>query len=464
MKNILKALAFATLVAVTANASTDKTFLQVRPHGVNLAMESTTWRDLLITEKEDEFGAHFQVTPFYMDSDESSDLGRYFGINNKNVFELSTLAPTLDFNIKYINVAFTHQNTVTYSPEQTAWGVRIDYYQSLDKVLKGLFFKVCLPIVNVDNDMHLKVVSTDATEQTNLINYYKGDFSSTTTEALKYAKINGGQSDTEVADIDIVLGYKIVRKEKVKFGVNIGLTIPTGNDADGVWVFEPISGNNEHWGLGAGLDLCAKVWEDGKQYFRIDLVANYRYLFESSEDRTLRVRDDLAANKLGGGSWRYSQYRLVGQGTAGQAPTAGTIKPLANISTLNVDVEPGSQLDAILGVAYANGGFSIDLGYNLFWKEREDVDKKADLPVNYFLLNTTGDIITNAEALVTADLDFGSAETPSYLTHKIYGGLGYIFKEWDTPLMLGIGAQYEFASDNEEIEGWGIWGKLGIKF
>ena len=30
--------------------------------------------------------------------------------------------------------------------------------------------------------------------------------------------------------------------------------------------------------------------------------------------------------------------------------------------------------------------------------------------------------------------------------------------------MLGLGAQYEFASDNEELENWGIWGKLGVKF
>ncbi len=477
MKKFLKGLALATLVATTAQAATDQTFLQVRPHGVNLAMEMTTWRDLLLTKKEDAFGANFQVVPFYTDSCDSSDLGKYFGIDDKNVFMLAhrTVAG-YDFDIRYINPMLGANNlktTIQYEPDQDAYGARIDYHQDLDKVLKGLYFKVALPIVHVDNDMHLQVTNdgNNAVEKTAVEDYFKGTLlrygaqETNFQEGLKYAKMHGDQDDTEVADIDITLGYKVVNKDNAKLAIEIGFTIPTGNDADGVWVFEPISGNNEHWGLGAGLDFWGKVWEDEDQYFRIDAVLDWRYLFKSSEKRTLRLKDDVAVAKLAGaavGTYRYSQYRLVAKNNN----PMDHVKPLANISTLDVDVTPGSQLDAILGVAYCNGGFSVDLGYNLFWKEREDVDYKEAFEADYFLLDDQGTIPAPdaANALIRTDLSEGSAETPSYLTHKVYGGFGYIFKEWDTPLMLGLGAQYEFASDNEEVENWGIWGKLGVKF
>ena len=350
MKKILKGLAIATLVATTVQASTEKTFLQVRPHGVNLAMESTTRRDLLLTKKEDAFGANFQAVPFYMDSTDSSDLGRYFGIDNKNVFELSRDAATRDFNIRYMSStlgANDLKTNIQYEPDQDAYGARIDYHQDLDKVLKGLYFKVALPIVHVDNDMHLQVTNdgNNAAEKTNVEDYFKGTYTpmagEVVGEVLRYAKMNGSQNDTEVADIDITLGYRVVNKENAKLAIEVGFTIPTGNGADGVWVFEPISGNNEHWALGAGLDFWGKVWEDGDQYFRIDAVLDWRYLFESSEKRTLRLKNETAL--FGGtalGDYKYTQYRLVGQGTAGEAPT--NVRPLANISTLDVDVKLGS--------------------------------------------------------------------------------------------------------------------------
>ena len=76
-----------------------------------------------------------------------------------------------------------------------------------------------------------------------------------------------------------------------------------------------------------------------------------------------------------------------------------------------------------------------------------------------------GDVDGNAIVYVNNDsLDISTAETPSQCTHSIYGGLGYSFKEWDTPLMLGLGGKYEFASENSAIEQWGIWGKIGIGF
>ena len=66
--------------------------------------------------------------------------------------------------------------------------------------------------------------------------------------------------------------------------------------------------------------------------------------------------------------------------------------------------------------------------------------------------------------MLDTELTTRPCTTPSYVTHKIYGGLGYCFNEWETPFMLGLGAHYEFASSQKTLEQWGIFGKLGISF
>ena len=86
MKKILNGALALALIAGSASAATNKTFLMPRSHGVNLAMEYTTWNELLQTKDEDRFGANFQVTGFYSQSTNESDIGKYFGIKSKNSF------------------------------------------------------------------------------------------------------------------------------------------------------------------------------------------------------------------------------------------------------------------------------------------------------------------------------------------------------------------------------------------
>ena len=60
------------------------------------------------------------------------------------------------------------------------------------------------------------------------------------------------QSTTGVADIDLVLGYNFLNKEKYHAGINLGLTIPCGEENSGDVVWHPIYGNANHWALGVG--------------------------------------------------------------------------------------------------------------------------------------------------------------------------------------------------------------------
>jgi hypothetical protein len=62
------------------------------------------------------------------------------------------------------------------------------------------------------------------------------------------------------------------------------------------------------------------------------------------------------------------------------------------------------------------------------------------------------------------NLNLASASTGSQFTNAIFGGAGYVFKNWDCPLMLGVGGKYEFANNNNALEQWGVWLKAGVGF
>ncbi len=496
MNKILKGLLVAAL-AISANvqAHTNKTFLMPRSHGVNLPMELATFNEVANRTSEDQFGGNFQATVFYNATADEHETGEYFGIKGKSSFNLQYGQQTpVDLNAGFIihhagratntdaNTANADYATISLDPEQAAWGVRLDYYQNLDKLLKGLYFKIALPIVHVENDMELGVKglasASAAADVADIKNYFKGNLERAVNTAnvnqakLTNAKIDGQRDRTGVADIDLVLGYKFLNKENYHVALNLGLTIPTGNESEGEFVFEPMIGNGDHFGFGGGLDASARVWGDDCHNLKINVVANYRYLFENDEKRTLGIKD------VTGYTNDWSQYTLLAKSTPAANIRTLQFIPAANITTQNVDVTPGSQLDAIFALAYNNGGFCADLGYNLFWKDEEEVEIKSDpFGGNYSIVNPTLDPTTNGNfaptngahaiggaALTSKNLDKSVAETPSQVTHKIYGSLGYIFREWECPVMFGLMGGYEFAGENSALEKWEIGGKIGVGF
>ncbi|MCF7800097.1 hypothetical protein K9M16_03820 [Candidatus Babeliales bacterium] len=486
MKKLLKGLLLTACMVGTAGAATNKTFLLPRSHGVNKAMEYTTWNELINMDKEDRFGANFQVIGFYQGSTNDATRGKYFGVNDKNNFTFGD-GTTRDVNAQYIIHNYNATDdlaTLNIKAEQQAAGAKIFYYQDLEKLIKGLYLKANLPIVWVSNDTNFGASSVSGTvfgtANTNVLNYFKGTYAAPAAnnyqEALTKSKINGSQSKTGVADIDIVLGYKFLDKADYHLSINLGFTIPTGTKASGTYLWEPIVGNGQHWAFGGGLDFGATLWEKNDQNIKFELALDYRYVFENSEIRPINFK----SGTITGLSANWNHYYLVGK-------VGEYAKPAANITTLRVNVEPGSQLDGIAAFRYNNGGFNIELGYNLFWKDSESVKSKDTLASAYGLIVTTADLDSgtildtavanwydadgvaatwtsgDAKQLANSDLDFQGAASESQLTNKIYGGVGYIFKNWEYPMMLGLAGHYEFAS-RSGVENWGLWGKIGVGF
>ena len=538
MKKILQGLLATALVATSLSAKTysSKTFLMPRSDNPNLAMEYTTWHRQIKLHDEDKFGGTIQAVPFYEESDNKKDLGKYFGIYNRirnNQIDDFIMVDDNDGSHLYTNdiihfysvdaydsTTFANANMsekIQFRPYRTAYGVRLDYHQKLDMLLDGLFLKVDAPIVHVKHSLGYKAIGRGITQKLaleaeftltgqsslyipasmttgadkSLEDYLTGNLVNTSTVAqqvaLTHDKIHNGQDETGVADVNVMLGYNLLYEADKQASFNIALLIPTGTTPDGVWKFEPVVGNGGHWALGGGVDVYSKLWEKANKSLEVSFVANYKFLFSGTEKRTLNYKyPDYADFTYPDARVTWGQYVLGGH----LGDTFAT--PMANFTTIDVDVTPGSQINAMIDLTFNWGNWSIDLGYELYGQDQERVAVKSFTDNVYgiadwawdtslpFISGTTALYETifrgayaaswttafdmNRSAIDNSSLLPSDAETPQQITNKVFGGLGYAFNSWNYPIMFGVGGSYEFATGNVALEGWAAWFKAGLTF
>jgi len=509
MKKIVSLLLVATALIGNTSASHDtkKTELLLRDHRYR-PMAFTTFHALNPNQEKD-FASKFQITGFYNETQDASDLGEVFGANccNKIVVgtEAQVTAGTADvennFLLHYSQFFAdnTLEGTIKFNPKRTTYGTHFEVFVSLDKIIKGLYFKENMVFTYVKHDLGVQFCNSKpgaeqkagdpgaANESHTLRDILRGKNLKRTVgggdpkatgnilneqEALRYAKICGAHSRTGLQDIEAILGWRFINKKDYVFGVSIALHSPTGDRPTGEFLWEPRLGS-QHWALGAGLEAAVTLWENNSQILKLFYEGHYRYLFDDTEKRTLGIKNVLKAAKYS--KHILSHYYLLGE------DKKYLLHPAANILTRDVEVEPGSQIDTFIALAYKCGSFTFDLGYNLYWKEGENVclnrcnwtDNKYAIAAFNFSTCSAGDPFDvtgddDAQPVDTpinfCNIDTSVAETPSMLSHSIFGGIGYIFKNWEYPLMLGLGGAYEFGDDRAAADSFTVWGKLGFSF
>lgn len=495
----------ATLSLQVQAAVSGKTFLQPRSHGVNLALEKTNpWQTLITRNDKNAYGSHLQAAYFITQSSNDNALAQYFlfptnaqtstcahGCKSitlpRDLPVNTTVGSSADLDLGFLihkqdATQATTDTQMKLCPQHEAMGVYFNYHQDLKAILKGLHFKMNLPVVCVTNALKLQTSGTEASDLSKFIQGGNVEVAKGNVNALSplyYALIPAcDRKRTSVADIDVILGYKFLNKSAYQASVNIGLTIPTGTQPDGTFVFDAVIGNGGHLGFGAGIDAQAQVWrsEDRHQSFNLALAANYRYLFEDDEIRTLGIKNQ-----------HFGQYMLLIDRT--KKPSDQQLNPAANITTLRVDVTPGSQFDGIFSCNYQVRNFIFDVGYNLYFKSRERVkiapasctlsNPKQFADNTWAIATRSADMSQTTPApsasapmtdanyvyrtINTEDLDLVGTETPALTSHKIYGGVGYWTEGWEIPVMVGIGGHYEWAH-HDLINNWGFNTRVGLAF
>lgn len=488
--------------AVASDTYNRKTFLSSRPAGVNKAMELTTWLDHPYKyHKGTHIHSHLQATGFYQSSTKGGSLGKYFGIDSvgggKNSFIIGTQADVLANQADIDNSLLLHNQrgglqfgfvqsalagTVTLSPRQRVAGFTLDYFQDINHPICGMFFKAHLPVAWVERNMRLSV--TDGVSGTvgvsgppiiaqsspfSIQDFFAGNISVADTAnvnlqtGLTAAKIDGRHTDGGFADLDLALGYKVLYHEDYYLFLNVGITIPTGKRLRGGDLFEPCYGNGRHFGFGFGLDAGAELWCNEYSELRGVVAADYRYLFENHEVRTVGLK-----------SYPLGQYFLAAKNGQVNKP----LFPAANVLTQPVRIKPGSQIDALVGFEFKSSNFILDAGYNLYWRDHESgwikkwtdgvygIVGRAYDTTTVFNVNTTPPNDTQALfALNQSAFDTKSFLTPSLFSHKIYGGIAYQSTFCGcNPCSLGLGGSYEFETTNADIENWSVWGKVCVSF
>jgi hypothetical protein len=462
-----------------------KTYQSHRPIAVNTAMEYTLWHEHAYKPQKNTVHTHLQMVPFYQHTQRAADLGKYFnavqGRNNFMVVKPAPLvadAPKPDIEAGY----FIHEGTTTdkttlkgnvaFDPYQEVYGVRLDLFQEINHPFANLFFKATAPIVSVSHDMGMKItdaapakVTTTGTTQKefSLAQFFAGEVevadatSSNLQSPLEYAKINDRRSAFGVADLDVSLGYKYLNDEKKHVFFSLDLTIPTGNKTRGYYLNEPIYGNGRHVGIGGSLDIGCQIWKVKNIQLSLLWTTRYKYLFENTEVRTLSIK----GLPLG-------HYYLAGY--TDQKDKA--LFPLANVLTQGIKVKPGNLFDSTIDFAFHGSNVTIDMGYNMFWKDHENVYIKHtygnDLEIakaDYNTYNTKLDSTQTYKHAYASDLDVTAATTPTLFTHKLFAGLGYSWTMYKKCLgSVGIGGSYEFATSNADLENYAFWAKFDVSF
>jgi hypothetical protein len=471
----------ALVGSAAATTHTNKTFLSPRPHGVNTAMEYTTWNQHPYKKHAPNIRSFIQATAFYQESQNGTGLGKYFGIGNgSNSFTVGDTAPIAPATATDINAGYLiHDSanalhpqvggTVTFDPKQEVFGIRLDYFQDITHPFDKLFFRASAPLVDVETNVHMNIANQTKSATAALANYTLTDFfagnvnvtasqdNTNVQSSLTHGKIIGRRTELGIGDLDLGLGYKYLDTAKKHVFFSLDVTVPTGSKIRSLYLFEPAYGNGLHVGLGGSIDAGIDLWHSEKALLKLLGVVHYKYLFENTEHRIIPLK-----------GYKLSQYYLVGKlGTPANADQP--LVPLANVANTTC-VKPGSQLDGMLDFVFNCCKFTIDLGYNMYWRDQESVWLKnlvdnvyaVALPSYSTHTAIAGETVVN----VNHDtLDINAAKTPTLFSHKLFAGLGYSFnfyKQYTSS--FGVGGSYEFATSNADLENYALWAKMMFSF
>ncbi len=486
------------------------TFFSVRPVFQTTFPEKVTlFRNDRAKAREDGWMGAMQAVVFGGRSTKSRDLAKFFLPFGKDSLIFAELAApgvgappagnpygrdvvAENFNIATASDSFKSQ--VSFRPRQTFVGAGFDWIQYIgwgcEPCDKRWWFEVSFPVVNVKNDMRLTEtilnqgtpfsvnagnLNTSVAEAfTGVKGLAIGTGNAVTGSGWQFGKIDGSRNRTGVADVELKLGYDWICCDDYHAYSYVGLVVPTGNKPKGEYVFEPIVGNNRHFGVMWGTAFGFEWWRscDGDKALNWEFELNGRYLFRNTQTRSFDLY-----NK------QWSRYQVVYRNFADAASQAAFEG--INVFTQRVRVKPRFSMDLNSGFVFTACRFEGELGFNFWARQGETAKLKDPFPTTISLAAiplaaaTISRAITIREqftgalpAVVVAaeyatnaiqeqDINFESVAHPCAISHTAYGSMGYTF-DWCWPIFVGVGGSYEFSALNTALNRWMVWGKIGV--
>ena len=419
----------------------------------------------------------FYVKPFYQQSTKKQKLASYFLPNNLCSVSVEENG-TGDINPLWFGVVGPngtyYNSTLTLNPVHRAYGAVLTFYMDIgcdwwllaNTALMGASNSMSLCETGSSVGSGVACGFTKMCQALNNPEWCYGRISSKT--------ISKGGLD----DIQIKLGKnKYICDNNGHIAPYFVFTIPTGKRSNNQYLFQPVVGS-KHLSFGLGLNGEYVYCENSNTYdlsFLWDL--KYHYVVRANELRSF----DLTVN----GDW--SRY----------LPVVTSDQPLNSLPGINyftqcVVVQPKSTIDFWLAAHYARCNWDIEVGYTLWWRQKEGVSfgcRNPKLGENtgiYDMARVNSQIITSAITATIADslvndsvvsdglfvpisqsyFNLDSGTNPTAITNKIYLSGDYKHDSLckGLPTLLGLGVSYEFAGKCYPLSQWAVWANIGVNF
>jgi hypothetical protein len=422
------------------------------------------------------------------DSRKSKQLGAAFLLGTSNevtVQQAPAAAGATDvINSIWLGLGSTNPDTpfsATFSikPQRKIFAYHGYAYVNLDSWWCGLWADFAFAVVNARHSLHCE-------ENGSTSDLCPGI--ATVTQALSSPTLgfgrffcglcNNEKRRTGFDDFQIRVGYDYAWCDNNEIGIYAIGTIPSGRKPTAEFVFEPLVGSR-HGSVGIGIngdyqfDWCGCEGAN----FTLMTDANYRFVFSHKDCRTF----DLIPNGA------FSRFLLL-------VNSANTTDPIpgVNLLTQRVKVKPRSTVQWWVALNYEYCDWNFELGYNLWWRQKEKINAGtctnavvAPLNTGIFDISATN-VFTTAStatissapgtvpsdpvfvALTNANINIESGLAAKALTNKVYGALSWEGCACDCfDWMAGVGASYEFVSKHNRcaaLQNWAAFGKVAVSF
>jgi hypothetical protein len=406
--------ALALTVTVTTFTHTEQhiaTSFNTRSVSRNAARDLAGWTNYINKDSSPDivYGA-LSVTPEYSQTFQTNTITRtLFGDNliGKNCAqhlkisgsEVDDRGPQ-DLLADYFYLPSDFESNVYFKPIIDNVILDFGFYLGLDAWSKGLYFWLHAPFAHTRWDININeniiepgindalegYYTPDVLNRNQLLDSFTNFVNGITVpnteniafENLQFAKMSNQRLiKSRMAEIRTGIGWNFFTEKNYHAGFNGQLAAPTGLRPDAEFLFEPLVGNGHFWELGIGLNAHYTFWrnEDETAHCSFYTDINITHLFRTRQARSF---DLTRAGTL-------SRYMLAMemtspatnlQGANGDIPSAqfnNTFIPLANITTLDVEVSITVQADIVLMFNATKNNWSFDFGYNYWGRSADNI-------------------------------------------------------------------------------------------
>jgi hypothetical protein len=400
---------------------------------------------------------HTWITPEYTHSFRSNHLARYlFGCNcGWMTFSGSKVAnrKKTDILADYFCLPTDFQSTVRFCPVIQNFMLDCGATFTLDCIHEGMYCSLQIPLVHTSWNLRMNEWVQQKGVSESLAGYLsggnqplnRGQLASNVTTAfqggvtcgdmqdpLRYGKICGKQTATEIAEVRAQVGWRFCKRYEWDGDVNIFISAPTGTRTTGEYLFEPIVGNNHHWEIGIGAHGARRLWTNcnGEHQLWGYLRANLSHLCASQQRRSFDLKNGRGSRYmlLAGMDTLRDDILEIPAGSRPQYQYTSHLYPAINKTTLNCRISRAVQADFSIGLVYKHDCWEVNGGYDLWLMSHEKLSCRARFADNKFVLK--GDAQMYGFADLSGLVGIGSAQfvpvplSVSQHAATLYGGQG----------------------------------------